>query len=368
MGGWSKVERFRALTAAPLLWLAACGSKPLSSAETDEDGGLGGTLLSVPVPSSGEALVALATPAVLPVVGEERPAFGWDLGFRGLEVFTNGGVSSSGAGAAFGLLSLPTFLSDTAPAVPFLSADQAGGAFRRWYAYDSENHLILSRFHRYGVHAAGRLFKVQLLGYYGGRSGDTSARYSLRFAEFSDGAALPTRELTEIDGSAAGDPSNPSTESSCVDLGTGTVLSLTPAQALARTDWHLCFRRDAVSVNGGAGGPGGVAALDLDAESSDTESVESLRAMTPEAELARFDALSSDELTNALPAFQTDRVVTAFSDRWLVPSAMPPEPAAGVWLVVGADGISHYLLIFERFQGASAASPGTVTLRVKAVL
>ena len=99
MGGWSKVERFRALTAAPLLWLAACGSKPLSSAETDEDGGLGGTLLSVPVPSSGEALVALATPAVLPVVGEERPAFGWDLGFRGLEVFTNGGVSSSGAGA-----------------------------------------------------------------------------------------------------------------------------------------------------------------------------------------------------------------------------------------------------------------------------
>lgn len=357
----------RSLGAAPLIWLVACSSQPLRTSENDGAAGLGGTLLSVSVPSSGEALVNLAAPEVLPVAGDARPAFGWDLGFRGFDVFTNGGVSSAGAGAAFGLLSLPTFLSDTAPTVPFLTADQPGGAFRHWYAYDPDNHLVLSRYHVYGVRSGERLFKLQVLSYYGGRSGDTSADYSLRYAEVSEGTTPLTRELASLDASAGGNAADPEAPSTCVELGAGVVLSLTPAEARARSDWHLCFRRDAISVNGGEGGPGGVTALDLDAAQTEFELVSELRTLTPDSEVARFDAVGLRELSQASADFRADHLVTAFTDRWLAPGASPPEPAAGVWLVVGADGASHYLLMFEGFTGANAAGPGTVALRVKAV-
>jgi hypothetical protein len=326
------------------------------------------------VPGSGEALVDLGTPAVLaPSSADARPAFGWDLGFRGFEVFTNGGVSSDGAGAAFGPLTLPTFLSDTAPAVPFLTPDQAGGAFRGWFAYDGENHLIMSRFHVYGLRDGERWFKVQILGYYGGRSAETSARYSLRYAEVDAngggdlGGIGATGEFKELDASAGGDAKNPDAPSTCVDLPTGAVLSLTPAEAQLSLAWQLCFRRDGISVNGGTGGPRGVTALDLDAARRPSELVSELRALTPESELSRFETIGAADLLAAALDFRPDGLVTAFTDRWLVKASTPPVPESGVWLVVGADGVTNYLVVFEGFDLASESGPGTVNMRVKAV-
>jgi hypothetical protein len=312
-------------------------------------------------------LVALAIPSVVAATPETRSSLAWDLGFRGFEVFTNGGASSHGAGAAFGLLSPPVFLSDTAPAVPFLTADQPGGAFRRWFAYDAENHTVLSRFHVYGIRDGTRRFKVQLLAYYGGRSSETSANYTLRYAEVDEQGSGPTRELTNLDASVDGDPTNPDAPSLCVDLTSGELFSLTPAEARASSVWHLCFRRDAISVNGGFGGPRGVTALDFDAAASASETVAELRSRTAESELARFDAIGALELSDPSVSFSGDGLVSAFSERWLLRS-QPPAPAPGVWLVLGADGASHYLVMFERFEGASDAGPGSVHLRLKAVL
>jgi hypothetical protein len=97
---WSRAELPRGVALTPLFCLFACSSEPLTSTDGQANaGGLGGQLLSVRVPSAGEALVDLATPAVLPTSAEPRPALGWDLGFHGFEVFTNGGISSAGAGA-----------------------------------------------------------------------------------------------------------------------------------------------------------------------------------------------------------------------------------------------------------------------------
>lgn len=368
MVGGSRVEFGRGVAFAALLTLAGCSSEPLAPAGGAGEGDvLGGKLLSVPVPSSGEVLVELATPALLPVAGDARPLQGWDLGFRGFQVFTNGGVSNPGAGAAFGLLSLPTFLSDTTPVVPFLTPDQAGGAFRRWFAYDVDNHVILSRFHVYGVRDGERVFKVQLLSYYAGRSSETSASYTLRYAELGASGPGPTLTLKGLDASAEGDAKNPQVPSICVDFSNGEVLSLTPAEARESLAWHLCLRRDAISVNGGQGGPRGATALDLDAALTDGELVADLRARSAEGELTRFEAIGPSEFAAASADFRADSLVTAFTDRWLQRGSEPPAPERGVWLVVGGDGAAHHLVIFEGFEGASAAGPGTVRLRVKAV-
>jgi hypothetical protein len=349
------------------LCLVGCSSEPLSPAHDEDPSGLGGKLLTVRVPSSGEVLVALGAPSVVAATSEARTSLAWDLGFRGFEVFTNGGASSSGAGAAFGLLSPPVFLSDTAPAVPFLTTDQPGGAFRRWFAYDAENHVILSRFHVYGIRDGTRRFKVQLLAYYGGRNSEISANYTLRYAEVDEQGSGPTQELTNLDASVNNDATNPDAPSLCVDLASGEQFLLTPAEARASSVWQLCFRRDAISVNGGVGGPRGVTALDFDAAASASEDVAELRSRTAQSELARFDAIGALELSDPDASFSGDGLVTAFSGRWLLRSE-PPAPAPGVWLVVGADGASQYLVLFERFEGASGAGPGSVHLRVKAVL
>jgi hypothetical protein len=363
---WSRAENWGPL--ALLLCLQACSSESLSSEAGPSDTGvLGGQLLSVPVPETSEVLVDLATPSVL-AASDTRAALGWDLGFQGFDVLTNGGVSGSGAGAAFGALSAPVFLSDTAPAVPFLTPDQAGGAFRRWFAYDAEEHVVLSRFHVFGVRDGERSFKVQVLSYYGGRSLDTAAHYSLRYAEVSDSGVAETLEFSDVDATAGNDAKNPDAPSSCVDFASGELLSLTPAEASTSRAWHLCFRRDAISVNGGRGGPRGVTAVDLDAALTASETAADLRARSAESEAARFDAIGAAELAAASADFRPDGLVTAFTDRWLSPGAKPPRPESGVWLVLGADGASHFLVMFEGFDGASEAGPGTIRLRLKAVL
>ena len=61
-----------------------------------------------------------------------------------------------------------------------------------------------------------------------------------------------------------------------------------------------------------------------------------------------------------------DRVVSAFSGLWTQRGVTPPAPGKFAWLVVGADGKKRYLVGFPTFEGATATSPGTVVMRVKA--
>lgn len=331
--------------------LGACADSTIASSPVDAggpDAETGPPPFEVPVTARETTYVALDGPRQ---VGAKDA---WDLAFTGWDVFTNGGASGSGKGGAFGPHA-PLVCATDAPAVPIVIRDSPGGAFTDWYAYDSTSHALYSRFHVYGVRDGSRTFKVQILSYYREVAGaPTSAVYRVRYAELGG----PTRELTNVDATAGG--SGGTGPSACVDLGTGTVVRHTQPEAAAANDWHLCFRRDTIAVNGEQGGPRGVVAVDADASETPKETLPVVSARTAATETGRFDA---ETLADPALVFRGDRVRSAFSDVWFV--GEPRAPASACWVVLGADGVSRFALLFEGFSGATAASPGVVSLRAR---
>lgn len=359
--------RKRCIALVMSLFHIACESP---SASPDDPGSgdplVGTTQLAIPVPQSGRVHVRLGQPAVVAPDGDPKKSDAWDLAFEGYNIYTNSGVSGSGQGGAFGPLDLATLASSSEPTVPFISADKAGGAFLDWYAYDGGAHLLYSRFHVYGVKSGARLWKVQLLSYYGVRnSAPTSALYQIRYAEVTTGIGA-TQQL-DVDGTAGGVADPALAPSGCLNLAAGSVSTLTSAAAQASTSWDLCFRRDAVSVNGEAGGPGSVGAIDLQAAQTASESLAAVQARSAAGEQPRFDAVSASSLASA--AFRGDHIVSAFeTGLWLDTTQSPPKPAAAqVWLVVDASGQHRFLITFSAFQNATTSSPGTVVAHIKPV-
>ena len=355
--------------------LAACSN---SAAQKDTpaavDGGAeGGTPFQtgdevrVVVPESGRVYVKLASKAAVVTPADPKTDKGWDLAFEGLEVFTNGGPSGPGGASAFGPLDPIIFLDDVAPTVPFLASDTTGGAFIRWYYYGgAPDHALYTRFHVYGIQQGGKQYKVQVLNYYGVRdNAPVSALYRVRWAEVTAGGSGPVKELADLDGTAGGPQGKPTDKSECLDLETGARIMLTPVEARTSSAWSLCFRRQDISVNGEVGGPRGVGAVDLDADKTATELLSQVVAKTPESEKARFDVIDAKALAGQ--PFRGDRVVSAFGTLWLERGASPPAPSKTAWVVYGADSTSKYLVGFARFEGATAKTPGTIVMRVKAV-
>lgn len=327
---------------------------------TPEDPFASGTPLDVPVPESGRVYVDLDVPAV----ADENST--WELAFEGRDVFTNGGESGTGMGKAFGPLDPVDFLSEEVPYYPFLVEDEPGGAFVDWYAYDGTEHVLYGRYHVFGVRRAGALYKVQILGFYGDVQGaPVAAIYSLRYAAVTEAGAGPTTTLTDVDATAGGSMGTENDPSACVALVSGDVQLLLPAEAVASPDWDLCFRRAVISVNGGLGGPGGVEAVDLDLEKTKDEELADVMKLTAESELPRFDAVGYADLTAPSLPWTGDKIVSAFTDLWLVPGSSPIAPQTYAWLVVGADGTTVFLVGFEGFTGATDTYPGTVHLRVR---
>lgn len=351
------------------LFPSACGSpstNPDGPGSTDPLAGT--TELLIPVPQSGRVYIGLGQPAVITPTGDPKTSVAWDLAFEGYSIYTNSGVSGAGQGGAFGPLDYATLAGSNEPTVPFISVDKAGGAFLDWYAYDGGAHVLYSRFHVYGLKSGSRLWKVQLLTYYGVRnSAPTSALYQLRYAEITASAGA-TRQL-DVDGTAGGITDPATAPSGCLDLAAGSVTMLTSAAAQASTAWDLCFRRDAISVNGEAGGPGAVGAADLQAAEAASEQLSVVQTRTAASEQGRFDAVNASSLANA--TFRGDHVVSAFETGvWVAPAKSPlaptPEPER-VWLVVDASGKHKFLITFSAFQNATTSSPGTVVAHIKPV-
>jgi hypothetical protein len=320
--------------------------------------------IAVEVSADRPTFVDLDVPAVIEV-DDPSDSLEWDLAFHGYDVITNGGVSGRGAGAAFGPLpEFYFFFPDEPIEEPFLIEDKAGGAFVGWYVYDGSDHTIHSRYHVYGVRSGERLYKVQLLGYYGEVMGaPVSALYQLRYAEVTADGVGATEELLNVDATVDGEVSDPTLANDVVSLASGEVRRLTPEQALADADWDLGFRRDAVSVNGELSGPGGVTAVDLNA--GDDRSLEEVKALDGGEELERFDGIDHAALTAEGLVYRGDGVTSAFSGKWVDFAVDPPVPRKSTgFLVVGADGESRFLIGFDAFENATAASPGTVTLFV----
>ncbi len=321
--------------------------------------------LQVPV-GAGRVYVKLASPPAIVTPADPKTDKGWDLAFEGLDVFTNSGPSGAGLGASFGPLDPIVFIDDAAPATPFLATDTTGGAFLRWWFYGgaAANHALYTRFHVYGVQDGQKQYKVQVLNYYGLRDGaPIAALYRVRWAELTATGTGPIQDLADLDGTA--DQANAAGKSECLDLGTGARMMLTATEARASSAWHLCFRRENISVNGEVGGPRGVGAIDLDAASSPTEKLSDVVQLTPESQQARFDAVHAQSLAGQ--PFRGDRIVSGFGTLWLERGVSPVAPSKSAFVVRGADNTSMYLVGFARFDGASVTSPGTVVMRVKSV-
>ena len=292
----------------------------------------------------------------------------WDLAFQGRDVLTNGGVSGPGDGAAFVLDRADFAGSSVPPEVPFLIEDQTGGPFIDWYAYDGELHQVYSRFHVFGVRRDDELYKVQIISFYGEVEGaPVPAMYQLRAARVNEDGADPTELYQNVDGTAGGPAPDPNVPSECIRLATGARLALTPDEARESSDWDLCFRRDAISLNGGDGGSAGVEAVDLMVDQSSGETLAEVRELTADGELAAFDDTSHAQLTDATLAYRGDGVVTAFTDKWLALGSQPLAPTDHAWLVGGSDGETPFFVGFEAFDGATAEAVGTIQLRVKKI-
>jgi hypothetical protein len=356
------------------LSLAALGCSDGSTSGASSGGAADpGVELAALVPESGRVFVDLSGPAVIDVPEGAAASTAWDLAFEGYEVYTNSGLSGPGEGGALGPYGPDIYVSGVDPGSPIITRDAIGGAFLRWYAYDYTNpaHALYSRYHVFGVKDGDRLWKVQILSYYGEVEGaPVSAMYRLRYAEVKkDAAASETMDVVNIDGTAGGATGSEDTPSECLDLATGDRVKLAPKDAVQSAAWHLCFRRETISVNGELGGPRGVGAVDLEAALTPSETVEGLADKTAESELARFDAVTYEALNAGGLAWRGDRVVSIFADQWALPDASPPAPVPATWVVVhAADGEARSLVTFSRFEAATGASPGEVVMRVRPVV
>jgi hypothetical protein len=327
----------------------------------------GSEALNVDV-SKGRVYVKLANPPALVTPADPKTDKTWDLAFEGLDVFTNSGPSGPGGGSAFGPLDPIAFIDSVAPAVPFLSPDTTGGAFIRWWYYGgaAADHALYTRFHIYGVQDGTHFYKVQVLNYYGVREGaPVAALYRVRWAEVTSAGSGPTKDVADLDGTVGGTTNAPDQKGECLDLGTGARVMLLPTESRTSSAWHLCFRRENISVNGEVGGPRGVGAVDLDAAKSATEMLVDVVNKTPESEQPRFDAIAMAALSGQ--PYRGDRIVSAFGTLWLDHTGSVAAPAKMAWLVVGADSKANYLVGFSSFMSATATNPGTISMRVKPV-
>lgn len=351
------------LVSASLLAAAGC-DESVGTGSTGSGGGGGASskTVSVDVTASERTYVDLDTAAVV----DEKAD--WDVAFQGLDVYTHGGISGVGKGAAFGPLDPSAIQSNSTPTVPFLITDDTNGAFMSWYAYDDISHQLFSRYHVIGVQRDQRFFKVQVLAYYGVVQGaPVAALYKVRYAEVTSTGIGATMTIDALDGTAGGTTPTDDKPSGCLDLTTGDTPMLTPAQASASVDWDLCFRRSMISVNGEAGGPGATKAVDLEAEATASETDTEVEGRTETTELPLFDGVDFATLNDPALAYRGDHVVTAFSDRWIDKTANPLAPTDAAWLVVGSEGTNRFVIAFDGFEGASADAPGKVTMRLHAV-
>ena len=347
-----------------------------SSGEAGADGGAAGNPGTV-VPGAGIELtvgpdsrtfVELGTPSVLLLDGNGESSIAWDLAFQGRDIFTNGGISGPGNSSAFGPLSAPTYLTDTAPDVPLMLKDRAGGALIDWYDYVGTTHQLFSRYHVYGLRDGAHLYKLQVLGYYGEQLGaPVSALYHVRYAEVTDAGIGQVHDVADIDATAGGSKDDDKQPSACLELATEAVTALTPAEAVKSDAWQLCFRRESISVNGGLSGPRGIEAVDLQGADTANELEADIQKRTAASEKRLFDGVDFATLSDATLAYRADGVVTAFGQRWLEPGTDPLQLSASVWLVIGADGASKYLLRFSELSGEPASEQATLRLEAKSV-
>lgn len=313
-----------------------------------------------------QVYIDLSGPSVVSATNVDR--VDWDLRFEGYQAFTNGGAAGSGKGASFGPSTDLDLLFDTIPDVP-MRADLSDGAMMSWFWFSDTG--IRSRFRVYGVRdAEGRTFKVQILDYYrDDDAGQISAQYTIRYAEVTQDEVGETFELVNIDATAGGVSAPAGAPAGCVNLERGEVLALTKDEWASRTDWHLCFQRTDVFLNGGLSGPGNVTAVDLDVDPESGEDrglSEEEQTRSADSERARFDTIDYVQLNASHLAWDRRyEVLPRIGTRWITGTAQQPDPVPGTWFVRGADGVSYFAVYFTEVTPETPADAPRVRMQVK---
>lgn len=126
------------------------------------------------------------------------------------------------------------------------------------------------------------------------------------------------------------------------------------------TEWDLALLATAVTVNGGAAGPGGATAFCLCGNADAT--VAELQAMTPANQLASFNAVTSASVP-AASQFIADDLNPAISGWFTGTGSTAAAVPARAWIIRRTNGS----VILGKFRvtgiaGASATSAGSVTV------
>ena len=135
---------------------------------------------------------------------------------------------------------------------------------------------------------------------------------------------------------------------------------VTVADPSSSTEWDLSLFATGISVNGGAAGPGGVTAFCLCANANVT--VAQLQAMTPENQLAAFEAVTSASVP-AASQFTADALNPAISGWFTGTGSAAVAVPANSWIIRRSTGG----VILGKFRvtaisGATATSAGTITV------
>lgn len=146
-----------------------------------------------------------------------------------------------------------------------------------------------------------------------------------------------------------------------VDLGS-TATPVSVSDPAGSTVWDLAFHATSVMLNGGAAGPAEVVGHCLCQNANATN--EQIKAMTPESELSRFEAITAADIPVDEDAWESDALAAAISGWYSYnPTthivSTDPDKA---WKVRTADGAAFAKLRVAGIENPSRLNAGKVTL------
>jgi hypothetical protein len=140
--------------------------------------------------------------------------------------------------------------------------------------------------------------------------------------------------------------------------------AVTPADPPTSTEWDVAFSATSVMLNGGQAGPGGVVGHCVCQNAATSPTTEQLLAMTAESELADFTAVTAAGLPPA-SAYASDALTPAITGWHTGAGASAAAAGDRAWLVRLRDGTAYAAVRVAALAGASAATPGRVTLEYR---
>jgi heme-binding HmuY-like protein len=136
-------------------------------------------------------------------------------------------------------------------------------------------------------------------------------------------------------------------------------MTVTPADPATSLDWDIAFNATRVMLNGGAAGPGGVSAYCICQNTAATDA--QVVAMTPEGELADFEAVDASDIPATGP-FVTDSLLPAVRG-WFDGTGAAATAVPGTTFLLRLDDDTSFAKVrVLSLTGPSTGDAGTVRI------